>query len=268
MIIAAAQTLAFPRDIAANIADHCAFIEQAAAHKAQLIVFPEMSISGYDVKDPRPLAFMQNDPRVAPLRKAAIAHNMIVAAGAPVAIGEALHIGLFIFLPTGEELLYTKQYVHFSEAAFFTSCFDHDPQVQLGEERISFAICADLKNPLHAEAAAKRESTLYVASIFYTPDSIEDGHARLAAHARTHNMNVLMANFLRSEDAAPDDMGSGRSAFWSAGGEMIASLGESERGLLLITKDERGWSAKPELLPETHTGKAPLQLAHNQLAAG
>ena len=57
MILAAAQTKPTRRDIDANLSDHYHLIELAVKNKAQLIAFPEMSITGYEREHAQKLAF-------------------------------------------------------------------------------------------------------------------------------------------------------------------------------------------------------------------
>ena len=48
LCIAAAQSISVPGNLAANIARHCAFVEKAASAGVQLLLFPELSLSGYE----------------------------------------------------------------------------------------------------------------------------------------------------------------------------------------------------------------------------
>ena len=48
MIIALAQLKSICGDIDANIGKHLSFIEKAAEFKSNLIVFPELSLTGYE----------------------------------------------------------------------------------------------------------------------------------------------------------------------------------------------------------------------------
>ena len=48
MKLCIAQTTAAPGDVAINIANHCRWIERAIEHHADLIIFPELSLTGYE----------------------------------------------------------------------------------------------------------------------------------------------------------------------------------------------------------------------------
>jgi predicted amidohydrolase len=61
--IALGQIDSIPGDLAKNVASHVSMAEQAARKGATLIVFPELSLTGYSVKDmTRDLALRPNNP--------------------------------------------------------------------------------------------------------------------------------------------------------------------------------------------------------------
>jgi predicted amidohydrolase len=64
MILASAQTKPKRGDIKENLLDHYRLIELASEKGADLIVFPEMSMSGYEREKAGTLAFSENDPRL------------------------------------------------------------------------------------------------------------------------------------------------------------------------------------------------------------
>ena len=84
MILAAAQTNPKHDHIKANLNDHCKLIELAAKNGADLIVFPEMSITGYEREKAKNFVFDVLDPRLNTLLKLAVDNKIIVIAGAPI----------------------------------------------------------------------------------------------------------------------------------------------------------------------------------------
>lgn len=48
LTLAAAQTISIPGDVPANIQRHLAFMQAAAQQGVQLLVFPELSLTGYE----------------------------------------------------------------------------------------------------------------------------------------------------------------------------------------------------------------------------
>jgi predicted amidohydrolase len=241
MILAAAQTKPTRGNIEANLLDHYRLIELAVQNKAQLIVFPELSISGYEREDAQKLVFKKDDSRLDHLRKLAVENNIIIVAGAPIQIENEMFIGEFIISPDNSVSIYTKQFLHEGEDEFFESSFDYNPTITIENKKISFAICADIDNPLHAENASKRETDIYIASIFFTPNGIPNAYRDLQNYAQKHKMNVLMANFSGESWGYPS---AGQSAFWNNKGELAGQMNDSDSGLLLVENQNDNWTSR------------------------
>jgi predicted amidohydrolase len=241
MILAAAQTKPTRGDIEANLLDHYRLIELAVQNRVQLIAFPEMSITGYERENAQQLAFKKDDSRLDYLRQLAVENNIIIVAGAPIEIETKLFIGEFIITPDNSVTVYTKQFLHEGEDEFFQSSFDYNPMITIEDKKISFAICADIDNPLHSENACKKETDIYIASIFFTPNGIPNAYRDLQSYAQKHKMNVLMSNFAGESWGYPS---AGQSAFWNNKGELIAQMNDSDSGLLLIENKNDNWITK------------------------
>jgi predicted amidohydrolase len=241
MILAAAQTKPKRGDIDANLLDHYRLIKLATHNGAQLIVFPELSITGYERENALPLAFTKNDTRLHHLKKLATENNITIIVGAPIQIKSELFIGEFILFPDNTISYYTKQFLHEGEDEFFQSSFNYNPQFKIDNEVISCAICADIDNAKHPENASKINSTTYIASIFFSPNGIPNAHESLQRCASQYQMNVLMANFGGDSYGYP---AGGRSAFWNKKGELIAQMQDSGEGLLLVEKCNDNWISK------------------------
>ena len=236
MKIAAAQLKPVFQDTEANIQSHLRYIDEASKEGVSLIVFPEMSLTGYERELASAMAFEEDDIRLAIFRERAKKYKMLIIAGAPIRIEAQLHIGLFVCTPEGTLRIYTKQYLHTGEEDFFAPSFKHNPLLVHGREKISLAICADIGNPKHPEAAAESETSLYVASIFYSPEGIEKGYEQLGSYAKKHKMQVLMANYAGRSYGMES---AGRSAYWNSKGELMGQLNSSEEGLLIVTITEK-----------------------------
>jgi predicted amidohydrolase len=241
MIIASAQTWPTYENIEANLLDHYRIINTAAANGVQLLVFPEMSITGYVHEAAEKLLFVENDSRLEKLRQLAKEHNMIVIAGAPVKLNSELHIGSFIIFPNGSISIYTKQFLHPGEEHYFVSNFVLNPVVKLEDEQIAFAICADIDHPQHAENARKKGASLYIASIFFSPQGLPGAYSTLSAYAKKFSLNVLMSNFCGESWKSP---AAGGSAFWTKRGEMVGKLDNTTPGLIIVQKKNGHWVLK------------------------
>ncbi len=231
MIVSSAQIKTTNNDTHANIQKHLDFIELAAQQKVQLIVFPEMSLTGYEREMADELSFSENDSRLNVFKERAVSYQMLIIVGAPIKRSDQLHIGSFIFLPDGTCKIYTKQFLHNGEEKFFSPNFNFNPLMEVENEKISIAICADITHPIHAQNASKNNTSLYVASIFYTPAGIAGGYQQLSDYAKKYSMNVLMANYVGTSYHFE---GAGKSAFWDKKGNLVKQLNTDKEELLII----------------------------------
>lgn len=240
MILAAAQTKPKRGNIASNLLNHYQLIELAAQNGAQLIAFPEMSITGYERENALEMAFAEDDYRIDHLKDLATDNNITIIAGAPILIENQLFIGEFIIAPNDSVSIYTKQFLHEGEDELFQSSFDNNPIITIENQNIAFAICADIDNPKHPENAKRNNADIYIASIFFSPNGIPNAYRNLQHYAEKHKINVLMSNFSGESWGSPS---AGQSAFWNQNGELIGQMNESDSGLLLVEKQNDNWTS-------------------------
>lgn len=231
MKISAAQLSVSDSDIQQNISKHVNFTKKAIAEGCRLIVFPEMSLTGYMRERANEFCFEIDDYRLDILKHLSSHHNITIVVGAPVKVNSKLCIGSFIIQPVNSTLLYTKQYLHEGEELFFEHNFNYNPQISIGNETVSFAICSDISNAKHAENAAKSNTSLYIASIYFTPNGINEAFNNLSAYSKKHSMNILMSNFVGK---SYHYTGAGNSSFWNKEGTLIGNCNSSSECLLII----------------------------------
>jgi predicted amidohydrolase len=255
--LAVAQTLPVRGDVAANLEQHVRLARVASDEQAEVLVFPELSLTGYELDLASELAFSEDDARLAPLVDVAASHAMTLIVGAPVRLGARLHLGAFILAPDRRIDVYTKHHlgafptsanpggrVPPPEASVFTAG-DRNPLVALRGGTAAVAVCADTGRPSHPQAAAERGAQSYLASMFVIPSDLANDTRNLATYAARHVMAVAFANFggpsggLRS---------AGRSAIWSERGERLVQLGARGAGVALARESDVGWRAKAVML--------------------
>lgn len=71
MKICAVQAHSLSGDIEHNSERHCRLVESAAGRGADVIVFPELSLTGYEPTMAAGLTLDRRDPRLAPLQQLA-----------------------------------------------------------------------------------------------------------------------------------------------------------------------------------------------------
>lgn len=241
MILAAAQTKPKRGDIESNLLDHYRLVELAAENGAHLIAFPELSITGYERENAAGLTFTKEDSRINYLKELAVKNNIIIIAGAPIQVETEMFIGEFVISPDNSVSIYTKQFLHEGEDEFFQSSFNYNPMITIENQNISFAICADIDNPKHPENAKNRDTDIYIASIFFSPNGIPNAYRDLQNYAENHKMNVLMSNFSGESWGSPS---AGQSAFWNNKGELVGQMKDSDSGLLLVEKQNDNWTSR------------------------
>lgn len=239
IIIASAQMEPKDEDIDENLTRHYELINLAISYGAKLILFPELSITGYVRASGKKLAFTDDDARLDELRKLANTNNIIIIAGAPITISSVLHIGSFVIYPDKTVSIYTKQFLHTGEDEFYASNFDYNPLIHYENERISLAICADISNPFHAKKAGRAGTTLYLAGIFYTPKAMTEAYEQLQSYAKKHSMTVMMSNYCGESWGL---LAGGKSGLWSKDGVLIASADDKSSGVLIGVKAKDSWS--------------------------
>lgn len=255
--IAVAQTCPVPGDVAANLEEHLRLAGAAAAEGAGVVVFPELSLTGYELDLAEGLAFSEDDPRLAPLLEAAARHSMTLIAGAPVRLGPRLHIGALVLAPTGTTELHTKRHLGVfsagasrdgtvppAEATVFAPG-DRDPLLPVGGGLAAVAVCADTGQAAHAQRAADRGAGTYLASMFVVPSDIERETETLRGYAARHSMAVAMANFGGPSGGLASG---GRSLIWSETGELVVELLAAGAGVAVATESAQGWRAARVLL--------------------
>ena len=193
-VFVAAQSSSVRGDIEGNVKGHIRLIEEAAKHGAALIVFPELSLTGYEPDLAESHHLEPSDSRLDPFQEMADKHSMKILVGAPYRDGENAHIAAFLYRPCETPMVYTKHHLHDGEEKYFkpgTRGLSFD----VSGEKVSVAICADIAHPEHAENAAANGATLYAAGVLITPGGYEADAALLQGYAEEHNMIVVMANY-------------------------------------------------------------------------
>jgi predicted amidohydrolase len=242
LIIAAAQSASVAGDIARNIETHLLFAEAAADHGVQLLVFPELSLTGYELAIATAIDPESSD--LDPLRDLARKAQMTIVAGAPV----SNYIAALAFRPDGTTSIYTKIHVHESELHVFAPG-SGGPDLMVDDVSVALAICADVSHPQHAARAAERAARIYAAGVMID----EPGYARkmplLKGYAVEHKMAVLMANY---SGITGGELSAGKSAIWAEDGRVVAQSTGTAEELIVGTKQNDVWTGQTFSLKFRH----------------
>ncbi|QYM66595.1 MULTISPECIES: carbon-nitrogen hydrolase family protein [unclassified Pseudomonas] len=240
LIIASAQTCSIAGDLAANIQRHLALMVAAAEHGVQLLVFAELSLTGYEPALARELAIAPDDTVLAPLRELARELQMTVVVGMPIRLASSsgVLIGALVLAADGSLAVYSKQHLHPGEDAAFVPGSGGKALVW-GEDRIALAVCADFSHASHPRDAAALGATVYAAGVLISEGGYAADSALLQGYASEHSMVVLMANH-----GGPSGgwVCAGRSAIWGPDGELIAAAPGVGDALVIARREAGNWS--------------------------
>jgi predicted amidohydrolase len=218
LTIAVAQPSCVPYDVAANAAIHAEVVRAAGA---RVVVFPELSLTGYELDAPTLAA---SDPRLAPIIGACAETGTLALAGAPVA-GQAgsSQIALLAIKGGGASIAYRKLWLGAIEARRFTPG-DQPAVLEVDGWRLGLAICKDTGIPQHASDTAAMGIDVYVAAVLESAEDTARQDERAHRVATEHGVWVAVASFAGATGGGYDHA-AGRSAIWSPSGDVVARAG-------------------------------------------
>ncbi|MEV7332113.1 carbon-nitrogen hydrolase family protein [Micromonospora sp. NPDC093244] len=224
--LAAAQPLCVPLDVAANARAHA---DAVRAARARVVVFPELSLTGYELDGP---VVPTDDPRLAPLVRACADTGALALAGAPVA-GD--HIGVLAVTGDGVSVAYRKMCLGDAEARRFRPG-DVPGVVTVDGWRLGLAVCKDTGVAAHAERTAALGVDVYAAGVLESARDAAVVDQRAHRIAVTHRVWVVVASFAGSTGGGYTEA-AGRSGVWTPQGEVCARAGTAPGELVRVSID-------------------------------
>jgi predicted amidohydrolase len=218
LVVAVAQPLCVPYDVAANAVAHAAVVRAAGA---RVVIFPELSLTGYELDAP---AVPAGDPRLTPIIEACAETGSLALAGAPVP-GEAgrPHIAMVAIEGAGATVAYLKMWLSTAESRRFTP--GSKPAVlDVDGWRLGLAICKDTGVPQHASDTAALGIDAYVAATLKSADEADLQDERSRRVATEQRVWVAVASFAGSTGGGYGQA-AGRSSIWTPEGAVIAQAG-------------------------------------------
>ncbi|XKE46947.1 carbon-nitrogen hydrolase family protein [Halomonas organivorans] len=230
MRICAAQCRPVPGDLARNTEKHLELIKLAASHQADLVFFPELSLTGYEPRLSRSLVSNAKSWCLDELQALSDANDLLIGIGKPLVVDADVQIGMVWFLPHKLPRTYAKQQLHAGERDHFVA---GESQLLLEGSgyKLAPAICYESLQMAHADDAAAMGANIYLASVAESASNLPQAMQHYAAVARRHGLHVLMAD---SVGPSGDFISTGQSAAWNAEGELLAQMGAESEGVLLL----------------------------------
>lgn len=236
MKICAAQTRPIIGNVQGNIHNHKALINLAVSRGAELVIFPELSLTGYEPRLANELATNPNDGRFEVFQELSDSKKLTIGVGMPTRHDAGVCISMILFQPHKGRRVYSKSYLHSDEIPFFVAG-QSSPDLKINELNLALAVCYEISVAEHLEAALKYRPEIYFASVAKFVRGIDKALVRLSEIAKQHSMMVLMSNSIGSADGSQC---AGKTSVWNRKGELLGQLDGTAEGLLIFdTKTQK-----------------------------
>ncbi len=229
--ISLAQVPVVRGDVSANLEGHLEMIVQSGHSNADIVVFPELSLTGYELDLAAELAFSPEPSSFKQLSQAAVDNQVIVIAGCPLKSTQSSKpcIGAVICFPNGDVEFYSKQYLHVGEEEYCSYGIG-DYCFEVNEYKVALAICADFANPIHSQRAKEIGADLYIASALISENGYDADAEILSEIAFKHDLPVLLSNHISPTGGWET---CGKSSIWNSRGELVGGAMSKTSGLVL-----------------------------------
>lgn len=206
-------------DLAATVGSHAASVRAA---RADLVVFPELSLTGYHL-GAAPVGL--SNPALVPLVEACAATQAVALVGAPVVRGDEHYIATLRVDGQAVGIAYRKCHLGDDESRVFRP--GPGPVViDVAGWRVGLAICKDTGVPAHTRALAAAGIDLYACGVVHHSDQRAEQRHRARRVAGICRVPVAMASFAGCTGGGYVRT-AGHSAIWAADGELLVEAGLS-----------------------------------------
>lgn len=226
--VAAAQPACTALDVAANAAAHARAV---LAARARLVVFPELSLTGYELEAG---TVGLDDAALEPVVDACAATGAVALVGAPIEDEDGrAFIATLRVDGAGVEVAYRKSWIGEREAVRFTRG-DGPMVLEVDGWRVGLGICRDTGAAQHTAGLAALGVDLYVAGLAHRPEELPEQEARAMVIARTCRAHVVFASFAGPTGDVFSET-AGCSAIWSPDGLAVARADASAGAVVAAT---------------------------------
>jgi predicted amidohydrolase len=209
--------------VAANAMAHA---EAVKAPHARVVLFPELSLTGYELDAE---LISPADERLTPIIAACAETGTLALVGAPV---PGPHIGVLAVDGGGARVVYGKIHLYGDEIDHFVP--GAPAVVEVDGWRLGLAVCRDTAIPEHAAKTAALGIDGYLAGVIHADHEAHVLGERARRVAADHHVWVATAAFA-GPTGGGFDRTSGRSGIWSSTGELLAEAGEAPDEIVQAT---------------------------------
>ncbi len=227
-------------DLVGNADEMLTLIEQAVAHGADLIAFPELAVTGYPPEDLLFKHHFLHDARVQLERVAAASKGIVAVIGAPDLADGKLYNAAAIACDGKLVAIYHKiflpNYGVFDEARYFEP--GHEcPVLTVNGVQVGVNVCEDIwydVGPATVQRVAGAEVIVNINGSPYHRGRGRERQEMLSQRARDHGAFIAYVNMVGGQDELVFD---GQSLVVSPDGDLVARAPQFEEALLLADVD-------------------------------
>ncbi len=229
MKICLAQTQSLKGKVRENIQNHLRIVERALNLNADLIIFPELSITGYEPKLAKQLATKIEDRIFNPFQLLSDKNGVTIGIGMPTKANDGINISMLIFQPNKNRTVYSKELLHNDELPYFTSG-KNQPLLNLNGNKIAIGICYETLQHEHFLKAKENKAEIYIASVAKPDKGTNRAYIHFPQIAKEFKTPILMSNCIGYCD---DFLSNGKSSVWDENGVLKGQLNDQNQGLLV-----------------------------------
>jgi NAD+ synthase (glutamine-hydrolysing) len=238
--VASAQINAVVGDLVGNAERVVDAYERAVAEQCDLVVFPELMVTGYPPEDLllKPAFVAEAAETIAKLAARTGACAAVI--GFPERVGDDLYNAAAV-CAHGEILgIYRKQrlpnYSVFDEQRYFTPSKEAGTPYDIGGVKVAVSICEDIwaPEPIRAMVANGAELVVNINASPYFAGRLGEREAMLAVRSREAGIPVVYANLVGGQDELVFD---GASLVFDARGRLAGRARQFAEDLLVVDFD-------------------------------
>tara|TARA_R110002072_G_scaffold5527_13_gene35482 strand:+ start:273 stop:1049 length:777 start_codon:yes stop_codon:yes gene_type:complete len=233
-----------------NIATIVSSIEHARSMKADLLVFPELALTGFHRKIKDEVKKVSNDPGYEQWVQDACANNQqAICLGLPTFFGDKI-FNSYRFISADGEIVSTTHKLGLTggERMLFTDA-DHRPMVSIGDRALAAVMCREVGDLELLKGKLQTADVLiwpgFVSNLTTDDPDVEDGTTEQAsAFALACKAKLVQCNWAHSLNK-PELVELGGSSFIDDNGEVIWSCPWNEPGIGYFDLDSNAHDWQP-----------------------
>jgi 5-aminopentanamidase len=221
--VAVVQCVSHPGDIVGTVVEHARQIAEAADAGADVVLFPELSLTGYepDLIDLHGVRIGADDAVLQPISQVCQQRKVNAFVGAPTGAGALPQIGVLHVDPRGViRQVYAKQHLHIGEIGIF-GAGDSPAVIEIAGWRLALSVCSDAAVDAHSEQAAEAGADAYLVGALYVIGS----EGRIDEQMRVATAQGLWAVLAQYSGGTGGGPACGLSGGWRPDGREVVRLG-------------------------------------------